>query len=63
MFLIDAIKPNIEKKIKTCVISTQLFRVGELGAYKIKPVWFLFAIGLLAAIKTLQKKRENLLSN
>ena len=32
---------------------------GELGAYKIKPVLFLFAFGLLAATKTLFKRNEN----
>ena len=64
MFLIDAIKLNVEKKIKTYLLFTRLFMGGKSGAYKVKAVWFLYAIGLLAATKnTIQKKRENLLSN
>ena len=58
MFLIDAIKPNGEKKIKTCLLFTRLFRGGKSGAYKIKAVWFLYAIGLLAATKALFKRNE-----
>ena len=56
MFLIDADKPNIEKKFKTCFIfyATVLGR----GAYKIKPNLLLFAFGLLAAIITLFKRNE-----
>jgi hypothetical protein len=52
MFLIGDIKPIVEKKFKTCVSFTQLFRRGELRAYKIKPVLLLYAaVGLLAAMK------------
>ena len=50
MFLIDAIKQNVEKKFKTCLIFlTRLLREGESQAYKIKPFFF------LAATKTLFK--------
>ena len=38
MFLIDAIKPYVDKKSKTVfVFFRQLFRGGESGVYKIKP--------------------------
>ena len=50
MILINAIKPNVEKKSKR-VFFMRLFRGGEFGSYKIKPVLFLFASGLLAATK------------
>ena len=52
MFLIDTIKHN-EKKFKMFLyFFTQLFRRGELQAYKIKPVLFLFMLCFLAATKT-----------
>ena len=51
MFLIDAIKPNLEKKFKTFFFM-RLFKGGESGAYKIKPVLFLFELNLLAATRT-----------
>ena len=60
MFLIDAVKPKVEKKFKTCFIFLRLFKRVELEAYKIKPVLFLFAIGLLAATKTLFKETRKL---
>ena len=59
MFLIDAIKPYVEKKFKACFIFTRLFRGRVSGATKIKPVLFLFVFGLLAATKTLFKRNEN----
>ena len=46
-FFIDAIKPNIEKILKK---NTQLFRGGESGAF-----------GLLAATKTLLKKKQEII--
>ena len=49
MFLIEAIK-HVEKKLKTCFLRDCL---GE-----VKPVLFLFALGLLAATKTLFKRNE-----
>ena len=48
MFLIDAIKPKVEKKLKTCLIYARLFRGGELEVYKIYSL-ILLALGLLAA--------------
>ena len=48
MFLIDAIQP-IVKEIKTCF---------SFCTYKIKPVLFLFDLGLMAATKTLVKRNE-----
>ena len=64
MFLIDAIKPIKEKKFKHfSKFFMRLFRGGELRADKIKPVLFLYTVGLLAATKTLHKTKEkNLLS-
>ena len=44
MFLIDAIKHNVEKEIK---------------AYKIKQVLFLFVLCFLATTKNLLKIKEN----
>ena len=55
MFLIDAIKPNVEKKFNAC-ISTRLFRGGKLGEYKKKYVLFLFVLGLVAAKKHYSKE-------
>ena len=38
----------------------RLFRGGELGEYKIKPILFLYAVGFLAVTKkNTQKKGEN----
>ena len=54
MFLIDVIKPNVENKFKTCFF-TRLFGGGKSEEYKIKPVLFLFVLGLLAAINPLLK--------
>ena len=59
MFLIDAIKPNVEKKFKTCFFMP-LFRGGKLVVYKIKPVLFLLVLGLLAETKTLFKRNKNI---
>ena len=55
MFLIGAIKPIVKKKFQTCIFS-QLLRGGELRAYKIKPVLFLYSVGFLATAKTLHKR-------
>ena len=60
MFLICAIKHIIEKKFKTRFIFMRPFRGGELRAYKIKPVLFFYAIGLVAATKTLHKRKEKI---
>ena len=49
MFLIDAIKLKVEKKLQTCFLAR---------LFKIKLVMFLFALGLLAATKTLLKRNE-----
>ena len=57
LFLIDTIKPNLENKIKNFM---RLFKGGKLGGYKIKPVLFLFVLGLLAATKTLFKKNKKI---
>ena len=60
MFLIDAIKPKVEKKL--VLFFARLFRGSELEANKINPFFF-FALGLLAAKKNFnQKKREKNLS-
>ena len=61
MFLIDASKPKVEKKLKNMFyFFVRLFRGGELDAYKIFFFFFLFALGLLAATKNfIQEKREN----
>ena len=58
MFLIGAIKPIAEKKFRTCFIFTRLFRGGQLGEFEIKPGLFLYAVGLVAATKTLFKRKE-----
>ena len=59
MFLIDAIKPKVENK-KLVLFFARLFMGGESKAYKIKPALFLFALGLLAATKTLFERNEKL---
>ena len=58
MFLIDAIKTIVERKFQTCVIFLRDCLGGELRTYKIKPVLFLYAVGLLAATKKLHKRKE-----
>ena len=58
MFLIGAIKPSLEKKLKTCLFLTRLFRGGESGEYKIKPVLLLYVLGLLVATLTISKRYE-----
>ena len=60
MFLIGDIKPIVEKKFKNCFFyaTVSVFRGGELRPYKIKADLFLYAIGLLAATKTLSKRGE-----
>ena len=59
MFLIDAIKPKVEKKFKTCKkFFARLFRGGESEAFKIKLGLFLFALGLLVATKLYSKTKE-----
>ena len=45
------------KNFKTCVLRNYLGG-GNLGEYKIKPVMFLFMLGLLAATKTLFKRNK-----
>ena len=58
MILIAAIKPIVKRNSKI-VIFTRLFREGELRAYKVNPVLFLYALGLLAVTKNIiQKKGE-----
>ena len=52
MILIDANKPKVEKKSKTCFIFLRDC-LGEVRANKIKPVLFLFALVLLAATNNL----------
>ena len=54
MFLNGTNKPIVEN----IFFFFRLFRGGELKAYKIKPVLFLYAVGLLAATKTLHKRKE-----
>ena len=56
MFSIEAIKSIIEKKFNA--FFTRLYRGGEMRAYKIKPVLFLYTLGFLAATKTLQKRKR-----
>ena len=56
MFLIDTIKPKIKKNKN--FFFARLFKGGDSEAYKIKPVLFLLALGLLAATKTLFKRNE-----
>ena len=61
MFLIDAIKHNVDcrEEIQNLFFFfTRLFRRGL--AYKIKPVLFLFVLCFLAATKTLIKTNEKL---
>ena len=59
MFLIDAIKHNVEKKFKTCFIFLRdCLSGGESQAYKIKPVLFLIMLCFLAVTKTLLKTSE-----
>ena len=59
MFLIDTIKPNVEKEIQNLFyFFTQLFRGGESQAYKIKPVLFISVLCFLAATKTLFKTND-----
>ena len=63
MFLIDVIKHNVEKKIQNLFyLCTQLFRGGELQAYKMKPALFLSMLCFLAVTKTLFKPNENCIS-
>ena len=63
MILIGAIKPIVENKFKTCFIFTRLFRGGELRAYEMKPVLFLYAVGFLAATTNItHKKGDNKIS-
>ena len=48
----------VEKKFKLVLFFTRLFRGGEWRAYKIKPVLFLDAVCLHAAIKLLHIRKE-----
>ena len=60
MFLIGAIKPIAEKKLKTCFIFTRLFRGWQSGEYEIKPVLLLYADRVDGSNKNFfQKKGEN----
>ena len=52
MFLIDVIKPKVEMKLKT------LSTFCATGSAQKKTILFLFALGLLAATKTLFKRNE-----
>ena len=63
MFLIGAIKSIAEKKFKTHFIFTQMFKRGLSGEYEIKPVLFLYAVGLVVATQTLFKRKENFIYN
>ena len=58
IFLIGAIKHIVEKKFKLVLFLMWLFKGSELRAYKMKQVMFLCAVGLLAATKTLHKRKE-----
>ena len=59
MFLIDSIKPKVEKKLKAFfTFFALLFSRVELEAYTIRPVLFLFALGLLAETKTSKERRK-----
>ena len=58
MFLIDTIKPKVEINKKLVLIFVRLFKGGELKSYKIKPVLFLFTLGLLAATKKIFKRNN-----
>ena len=49
MFLIEAIKCNIEKKIETGLFFTQLFRGGKLGAKKIKLIFVPFRVKFVSS--------------
>ena len=58
MFLIDAIKPDVDKKFKTLFLTDCL---GEGSRESTKyPILFLFAFGLLAATKTLFKRNKKI---
>ena len=59
MFLISAIKPIVEKKFKTFFFK-RLFRGPVLSACKQKTVLFFYAVGFLAAIKTLHIRKEKI---
>ena len=56
MFLIDAIKPNIEKKFKTHLFFTQLFMGVESGAYKIATNFF--CVWFVGGNKNIIKKKQ-----
>ena len=58
MFLIDAIKLNVEKKFKTCFIFLRCWG-GESGAYKIDQFCVMFVGG---NINIILKKREKIVS-
>ena len=55
MFLIEAIKHNIEKNLKLVFL-----RDCESQAYKIKPVLFLLLLCFMVATKTLFKRNEKI---
>ena len=62
MFLIDAIKAKVEKKLKLVLFFARLFREGELKANKIKPVLYLFALGLWRQQKIYSKETRKHIS-
>ena len=58
MFLIGAIKPIAEKKLNLVLFLCDC--LGEASRYEIKLVSFLYAVGLVAATKTLFKRKEKI---
>ena len=57
MFLIDAIKLNVEKKFKTCFIFSATVQ-GIVRIVPNKPSFYLFVLSLLAAKKNIFKKKR-----
>ena len=61
MFLIDVIKPKVEKKLKLVLLFARLFRGGELEAHNIKPHFVPFRFRFAGGDKNfIQKKRKNI---
>ena len=59
MFLIDAIKPNVENKFNPCFIFTQLFREGGVGSVQNKTSFVYLCVRFVGGNKNIiQKKRE-----
>ena len=62
MFLIDAIRLNVEKKFKTCFIFFTLLGRG-VGSVQNRPVLFNFVLVFFGGNKNIiQKKHEKILS-